>query len=301
MTLNKKITDTLTNGEGSRLDKFWTNEGFRSFYRSFRTGIDLPKTMAAHADNQEHINSKFKLRGFQFGNWVTVEDRYNYLAALYICLYDLNRVLRFKGNNIGLDGRLGISFGSRGMSKAMAHYEPCTDIINITRYDRPDPDEPKPKAHRFIYSGGVGAVAHEYGHMLDFTFGRMYEPHPEYTSLSGDDSVARKPTQWKTPMRQQMETILQMLWWKQTPKGPVKSDYMRRLEGHTKNLYWFERCELFARIFEQYISYSLHQKGIYNSFLSHTKYHKGYYLNPREMKAVAPEMAKLIAMMREKF
>jgi len=300
MATNKKITDTLTRSEGSRLDQYWTEEGFRTFYRRFRTGRALPKNMAKVADNQDRINATFHLRGFQFGNWVNTEDRYNYLASTYICLYDLNSALGFKKNNLGIDGRLGLAFGARGASKALAHYEPHSDIINMTRYKRCLTDE---KPWYFVNTGGPGTLAHEYGHFLDFYFGRYQEPSASSSiGLAGDHSTARKRRDVRTPLRSQMENVLQTVYWETDKNGhQVASQFIQRMAKVTDNPYWYYRAEIFARVFEQWVAHTLHRKGIYNKFLARTKYMTSVYLNQKELTRVLPEMDKLISMMRAAF
>jgi hypothetical protein len=64
-------------------------------------------------------------------------------------LVDLADVLGIKPEDISLGGQLGLAIGARGTGNALAHYEPELKVINLTR------------------AGGVGSLAHEWGHALD--------------------------------------------------------------------------------------------------------------------------------------
>lgn len=180
-----KIMDTL-GGESigtSRMEAWWKGKGFTAIYKGFRKGT-VPAVFLKQIIDVRKVEKLFKLRGFQFGNWVNNEDRFNYLAALGICLFDLNKVLKFKGNNLGLDNTLGVAFGARGQRGALAHYEPRTHIINMTRYYDADKwIKPPSKAVRFVVSGGVGSFAHEYGHFLDYFFGSRVETTTPYYEM----------------------------------------------------------------------------------------------------------------------
>jgi len=275
--IQNKIVDTSTI-PNSRADIHWYHEGFKSIYKSFRKGVDIPEKLR-NVDNAEKVQHTFKFSGFQFGNWLNNNDRYNYLCALYIACYDLNKVLKI-GNNIGLQQTLSVSFGARGSSSAVAHFEASQNVINITRYSEGD---------SFINSGGIGAFAHEYGHFLDFYLGRYYAPVAETNSLTGGRSTNRKEMSFnmrKNKLRTYTEQILQIAYWK-TPYSQ-ESDYMKRIEAVTESEYFFRRTEIFARIFEQYISFKLQKMGIYNKFLSETKYKPIIYMRSDELKRVVP-------------
>jgi hypothetical protein len=295
---NYKLVSTLDDDSGdSGLDRFWDRQGFQDFYKGFRKGSDLPKYIKDNPNNVLSVQDTYKLRGIQFGNWLTQEDRYNYTAALYICLYDLNKILKFKDNSIGLDGTLGVAFGARGRSKAMAHFEASTNIINMTRYNS---DTSLTKENRFLYSGGVGALAHEYGHFLDYFFGANYEPNSSIYALTDGRSTSRTRIKYlaSQKMRIIVEDILEQAYW----TGPGKpSAYYQRIRKVTEEAYWVRRNEIFARLFEQYIGYKLDKVGINNSFLNNQKYNNIFYYNPKELQKVVPLFDALITQMRTHF
>lgn len=292
-----RIQDTFKEKSGSRLDNYWDERGFEKFYKGFRRGIDLPKNLAKITNSAKEVGDKYKLRGFQFGNWLTMEDRYNYLAAFFVCLYDLNKVLKFKGNNLGLDNHLGVAFGARGKSRAVAHYEPWSDIINMTRYQEIPGASKKAK---FLYTGGVGSFAHEYGHFLDYHFGANFITHGRVYSISGGSSASRVryPYTANHKARIIMEDILEKAYWKSKGK---ESNFYKRIREYSNRKYFVQRNEIFARLFEQYIQYKLKERGIKNSFLTDTKYDERIYMRKSELEKVVPLMDALVREFRGYF
>ncbi len=218
-----KLEDTLVEEEGkksSRQVAWWNAEGFKPLYKLLRKGR-IDEKILESMDGIENIDAFFGFRGHQYGEWLSNEDRYNYLYALTICGIDLNSVMQFKDNNIGF-GQLGVALGARGHSRAQAHFEPTTNIINMTRYKAassfkpPFYRKPPSKEMRFVYTGGIGSFAHEYGHFLDYIFGGGVEPYSQSVSLShGRDSYniakGRKKYSGKYPMRILMEDVLELI------------------------------------------------------------------------------------------
>lgn len=305
----KKIQDTF-NDNKSAADLYWDTNNLRAFYKTFRKPLVLPKNHIQDVNDVTRVQDLFKIKGFQFGNWVTTEDRFNYLAALYICLHDMQKVLKFKSDNIGLDQRLAITFGSRGVPGALAHFEPRNLVINISRYKREDvlkkeiimsggfPPKKIAKEALFIHTGGVGSFAHEYGHFLDYAFGMYIEPHQEHHFLTGKSkSVSKDRIEYPKGMilRNLIEDLFEQLLWK-TP-GKKYSDFAERLIK-TKSDYLQNRQEIFARVFEQYIDYRLQGLKIKNHFIVQRKYESRYYLNDKELKPAALIIDKIITQLR---
>ncbi|BDS10955.1 LPD1 domain-containing protein [Aureispira anguillae] len=299
-----KIIDTLRPEGGSKAEQWWQDQGFKKVYQEFRKG-DASNDLKKIKDVRD-VSEFFKLKGYQFGNWVTHEDRFNYLAALAVCLFDLNRVLRFKGNNLGLDKHLGVAFGARGKKGAKAHYEPWSHIINMTRYKEAHRfKEPYTKPTRFVISGGVGSFAHEYGHFLDYFFGSRVETTAKVYALSDGHSTDPTRIQYdknKYPMRYLMESILEKAYWDSSKRS--ESAYVKRIKELLPDRYldyFLSRNEIFARLFEQYISYKLKELKIKNVFLTKTKYHTAQYMLLSEIKTVVPLFDKLLIQMRKHF
>lgn len=299
-----KITDTLGSGYmgSSKMERWWKGKGFIAIYKEFRKG-SIPSVFLNKIADVRKVEQVFQLRGFQFGNWVSNEDRFNYLAALGICLFDLNKVLKFKANNLGLDKTLGVAFGARGYRGAVAHYEPDTNIINMTRYyDKDRFKIPPSKAIRFVNSGGVGSFAHEYGHFLDFFFGSRVEPHHRHYSLTNGKSTSPRRILYdkkKYPLRYAMEDLLEAAYWDVSKTKP--STFIKRILSYSKKPYYVQRAEILARIFEQYIAYKLKKINVKNSFLTDTKYTDEVYMTPSELKRVIPLLDRLVVIMRTKF
>ncbi len=280
-------------GANSRLEDYWQKKGFENFYTKFRKGVKLPREYQT-IDSVEKLIKSFKLNAVGFGNWVTQEDRFNYISALTIALYDMGKVLNFK-QNIGLFGLVSFSFGARGSGGALAHFEPHTFIINVTRYA----DYDQPKEFRFVYTGGAGSVAHEYGHALDYYFGLFKEVDSQVGALSGGRTTKTKYLEHRsTPMRKAINDLIDEIIWKE--KYKTKSAYYLRLEANFDGDYMFRRNEIFARAFEKFIQYELYKMGIVNKFLHETKYDPRAYLSDGEMIKLLPLFIKLIALMAAK-
>lgn len=284
--IDKKIIDTATI-PNSKLDRYWHFEGFTPIYKAFRKGVSMPKRLL-NVNNAAKVQEAYHYGGFQFGNWVNNEDRYNYMSALYIASYDLNKIMKID-NNIGFDKALSVSFGSRGSGTAIAHYEPGTNVINITRYR---------DGQSFIGSGGIGAFAHEYGHFLDYYIGRYYDRSKYWSAMSGGSiTQTKRLDENKGKMRSIVEDILQLAMWKEPYTKP--SEFMNRINAYSKNDYYRQRDEIFARLFEQYIGFKLGKINIYNRFLCETKYTPKVYLKNNELLQVVPLFDKLLIEIRK--
>ena len=293
---SNKIQDTSAEiSRFGRADNFWQQKGFRSYFTKVRPGLSPPPHVDM-TDLQARILRLFKIRGIEFGNWLSTEDRFNYTVSLYFSLYDLNKILKFNGN-VGLENTLGVAFGARGKGRAMAHYEPGSKIINITRYNK-DVRETD-KVYGFAETGGMGALAHEYGHALDYFFGSHIEQSTQYRSLTyGHTYAARFDNIYKpsTPLRYLAVQIVRQAVQDSTNKP---SPWYRRMLKNpaTATEYYRRHNEIFARLFEQYIQYKLHRAGITNRLLSQTKYESTAYMKPAEFGYIIPLFDQLTAKM----
>ncbi len=285
-----KLQDTSTIiGRNSRLEQYWEKNGFENFYTKFRRGLKLPKEFQT-VDSVDKLIKMFNLHAVGFGNWVTQEDRFNYISALTIALYDINKIIKFK-HNIGLYNMVSFSFGARGAGGAVAHFESQTFIINVTRYAAID----LPKEEKFVYTGGAGAVAHEYGHALDYYFGLYKESDKEVGALSGGRSTKQR---WRTetkPLRKLTNELLDAIIWKE--KYKELTPYYKRLLANFEGDYMFRRNEIFARAFEKFIQFELAKNGIVNKFLNESKYDTRAYLTDGELSKVLPLFKSLISLM----
>ncbi|BDS10551.1 tyrosine-type recombinase/integrase [Aureispira anguillae] len=106
----------------------------------------------------------------------------------------------------------------------------------------------------------------------------------------------------ETTMRYLMESILEKAYWDSSKRS--ESAYVRRIKELLPDRYldyFLSRNEIFARLFEQYISYKLKELKIKNVFLTKTKYHTAQYMLLSEIKTVVLLFDKLLIQMRKHF
>lgn len=289
---NNKVKDTgFDISSGSKLDTYWRARGFMSLYEKMRSPRPSLKGTETIQELYEVIISEYGFTGLEFGNWVNNESRFNYLVSAVVALEDLQRVLKFPHSNLGLN-KISLAFGARGSGSASAHFEPGSFVINMTRYGRDS---------FFELSGGVGALAHEYGHGLDYFFGTYHAKGWQYRSLTKGRLTAKDfgTEANKNTMHGLANLIVKTMIWEDQEARKLTPYYeaLKKKFGDTD--YWYRHNELFARAFEQYIDYVLHAKGIKNSFLtSARKYDGKAYMDSKLLKKVVPLFTQLINKMR---
>lgn len=242
------------------------------------------------------ILKMYKLRGIEFGNWTSQEDRLNYTFALALSLYDLKNILGFSYRQIGFNGKLGVAFGARGNGgKAVAHFEPRGFVINLTRY---------PEGNEIINGGGVGAFSHEWAHALDFYLGRKDKITRNNWITGGNEARERViPDFWKkypgTP-KAIAEQILDKLVWKKTNETYTTyfKNMLKTLKDTKKGDYWIRRNELFARAFESWLQKKMKKAGMRNNFLTKKKYAGEFYPDNNLLQKVDPLFEKLLQQAR---
>ena len=300
---------------GSGVNNYWLNERFREMWRAFRPGFNkvLPKSHDPY--NQAEMIKRFQLQGLEYGNWLNQEDRYNYFLACEIALFDLQGIMQF-GYNIGLSKNIGIAFGARGKSGALAHYEPDTGMINLTRFKEAkslvNPFNGQPvfgnkttyqvKEKLFELTGGVGSLGHEYGHAIDYFFGTYVEQDTRYrtyrTITQGRSSSSRVDINYpKNSLRYDAQMIIHKLIWADEKNHTAYYKLLRE----TGSEYWYRHNEMFARAFEVYLTEKLREKGIRNTFLVKNKYDGSWpYPQGKLKKVIEPYFDSLIRKMRTK-
>jgi Large polyvalent protein-associated domain 1 len=220
---------------------------------------------AKHQANQQFLLKNMGLRGIQFGNSVTDQERKHHLAKCAEAFSDLADVTGIPVEAISINGKLGMAFGARGIANALAHYEPVSKVINLSR------------------AGGVGSLAHEWGHFLDnlisgkgtgfATDGRVADPDLQST-------VSALKNAWDTTgFRQQVLAEV---------RGPNSGMY--------RDNYWETNIEMFARTFERWVQKKLHDAGRENTYLTGLR-KQGHVLWPsdQQVDAMAPHFEKLMA------
>lgn len=103
--------------------------------------------------NEQILMEVFGFRAVEYGNWLPQDERQTVLNHSFDAFMDLAAALQLPPKAMSLGGDLALAFGSRGRggkNAARAHYEPARNVINLTRLS------------------GAGALAHEWGHGLDY-------------------------------------------------------------------------------------------------------------------------------------
>ena len=250
------------------------------------------------------IINRYKLNNVDFGNWTSQTQRYNFILALFVALYDLEKVLKFKNDNIG-QKVLSIGYGSRGVKNAYAHYDSFAKYINLSRERRADKTGIQDKELlRELYSG-FGSLAHEYGHFLDYYFGN--KAGGQTMAITGGRShlipidlkksaIKFDPTdiiaQFDINIIQNSNSKVRLLMYQiftglflNRKRGYRPTDFYRRIYTYSRNTeskYWIQYNEIWARIFEVYIVYKLKKINIVNKVL--VKDGKGKYATDTDLK-----------------
>ncbi len=137
-----------------------------------RTGLKDVRN-GRHVSGEDFIKD-FKIRGGEFGNWMTEKDAQANLDMCYDAFYDLADVLGCGVDGISVGGKLAIAFGARGHGNAVAHYEPLREVINLTKMR------------------GAGSLAHEMMHAIDDIMGKTMGLNKSLTEAYGNFNLKNK-------------------------------------------------------------------------------------------------------------
>jgi len=252
--MKQKIIDTsVTVSDGGRAKEYWA---LRVLNPKRAQQEDKSKDVDMVA-----ILKKYNLKGFEFGNWLSNNDRYDFVHAFTRAFQTMEEITGSK--NLGMDLLLGVAFGARGRGgSAAAHYEPCMNMINLTK------------------TTGSGTLAHEWGHAIDYNLGRYVDQNKTYDALTGGHSMARTlPNNTGAQLRKWANAVVDEV---------MATKSYERLKDYDD--YWHRRTEVWARFFEQYICYMCKLKKISNTFL--TQSWSGYcaaptYLTEADFKPIA--------------
>lgn len=255
--------------KGSRLDKYW-RLNIAPVFKDY-----LADSIQTNSNADEYkICVKFGLRGIDYGNWTTQQERTTFLIGLDASLSQLSSITSIKKSGLGL---LGMCFGSRGVPNAAAHFEPDNMLINLSR----------------LY--GFGSLAREYGHYLDYFFGTFIDQDKEERSLSGGASTSKivKPEKQTGELRYRMALIIERAIWRDKDNKEITPMYKRISASHNAG-YYRRKTELFARVFEQYVG---HKTKLTNKILTKRKYEKDAYSDEEDIKAIIPLVDDLVKAM----
>lgn len=185
---------------------------------------------------------RLKLRGVQWGNYVTDDERHHHLTKSSEALADLADLTGLPDEAVSLGGKLGLAIGARGMAGARAHYEPSTQVINLTR------------------ASGVGSLAHEWGHALDNFLGEFKDFHSDrYLSKAANDPTAKA---MQDVHREMAGSGYRTRLIKEVRERIRKGELPGNAEG-----YWASPTEMFARSFERHLQDKLHADERENTYL----------------------------------
>lgn len=283
----RKISDYQVKPDvitGGAIQRHWEVSDLEKKFNKKRSPAFPFKAKIDYTD-QEFIARTYKIKGFEYGNWVTQEERYNFLVCGHISLSDLAKIMQFPYNNLGFAYKIGIAFGARGIPSAAAHFEPDTFMINLTRIN------------------GWQSLAHEYGHAIDYYFGGYIDRSSKTFSLSGGSSTVLKIdlSQFKKDsLRYLMNDLINSINTVVINGKTLKSEsYNKLYAAYAGKDYWFRRTEIFARFFERYVMYRLSKLGIKNTFLAKNKYDESVYITKSDFNRVVPKMEKLLKAMQK--
>lgn len=299
---SKDLGKLVDHGEeipGGNADRYWGREGvdivFNPDDEKVRIGEKIPSAYK-YADVR-FIEKHYGLKAIEFGNWLSQQDRINYLSGFGLALFDLCKLIDFAPKQVSLGGRLVVTFGARGRGKALAHFEPATWLINLTRYGRPKKLAARPSNFRrvnlILQDGGVGSFAHEFAHALDCYAGTFITKADEFQVSGGNDTNAgiKFPSAKKAKVQNLMDAVMNKILWK---GKNIQSDYYKRLNKRGVKKYFIRRNEIWARSFEIYVHYKLEKQKYRNVFLNQSKYPERFYLTFSEMKKIEKDIDLLL-------
>lgn len=190
-----------------------------------RTGIDYRTGRHITPDDWQKM---FNFRGVEFGNWLSQADRQLSMNYCYDAFLDMCQILEIKPTDITFNGRLALAFGARGMSRAMAHYEPTREVINLTKMR------------------GAGSTAHEWFHALDHHIAICY----------GDNSgtLASEMGRWSI-LPESFKNLMDTCKYNQLGRYTKFYTSSRIFDcsfSKDSHGYWSSNCEMLARAFACY-------------------------------------------------
>jgi hypothetical protein len=307
--LGKLVDEGEVPYQGSRADQFWKGKMkvvFDAYNKQIRSGPAMPSTY--DYGDIDYIKEYYNLKGIEFGNWLSQQDRNNYMSGLGISLFDLHRALAFNPKQISLRGKITVAFGARGRGNATGHFEPGTFAINLTRYKRPKKGSTLQKkfdrTKLLIQSGGVGTFAHEFGHALDFFGGTFLEKTPS-KALSGGRSqklTSNKQDLKVNSLKGLMTRLLDKIIWQVSNKkhSTYFERFMKAKKKYKLTDYYTRRAEIFARAFESYVHYKMQQRHAKNIFLAESKYDLDLYMSPAEIRKIESTFDALITEIKKR-
>lgn len=255
------------------------------FYIQDRAEREGPPVELGDQKRQEQmLTDEFKMRGVQWGNSVTDEERKHHLSQVNMAMADLTDILDLPKEMASFNGRLGLAIGARGVGTALAHYEPSSKIINLTR------------------KNGVGSLAHEWGHFFDNVIENMASGKNNLEGYMSESTL--RPNYAKFYNQNIEEKGLSETMSSYNGLNAEIKKFANRLKGDKDALtvmsmmkggqYWLSERELFARSFERYIGQKLESQGRKNAYLSENVKHT-LWPTDDEVEAMKPHFDAIFA------
>ena len=230
----------------------------------------------SQAAQEDYLLNTVKLRGLQWGNYVSDGERKKFLPSLCQAFFDLAEVLQLPIEMTSGQGELAVAVGARGRKDALAHFEFGEKVINLTK------------------AKGFGSLAHEWAHFIDNAL---------YRKINGAGKISRPffSSFTKNPETLPNNDLRPILF----DLNAYFNDFSKRLKttdelywGTRKVSYWLSPCELFARSFETYLADILQKKDKPSPFLVAIR---GCSLWPNndELETVSPIFNRLFSWIRE--
>jgi hypothetical protein len=180
----------------------------------------------------------FNLYSIEFGNWMSQEDRANFMYATMVSLRDIATVCGVPQRNVGMGGKLAIALGARGNGgNVAAFYIPTPyHLINLTK------------------TNGRGSFCHEFAHAVDWHFkvgtgGISERKKPDYSGL--------RPNTVPYYFEKALEAIL----WNEDGSPSTYQTWLSK-----KSDYYNRRTEIWARTCEHWFFLRFKAKGITNTW-----------------------------------
>ena len=248
----KKIDSTIHIGAA---EKYITKE-FDSF-RRYTKGL-YPVSDIKNVDMNKII-SKFNLKGFVFGNYVSQVERHYFIFKLEKQMEFLSKI---KGNNNIGKGNLIIGFGADGKGGSLAHFNPRDLFINLNKGSN-------------VYDSlqGENSFIHEYAHYLDFAQGRK-DKNINFNFACEAEYSTDKNTQI-------FVDFLNIAYQDESYFNKLNTEYLRK------------KIEIFARLFESTIQIMVDEDPYY------TKYFKNRYSYDRYLKKEKIENSNAIKLIKQ--
>jgi len=219
------------------------------------------KTVAG-AENE--LLKTMQLRGLQYGNSVTDDEREYHLKSLTTAFKDLSDITGIPEKYVSFNGKLAVAIGARGKGEALAHYEPQLMVINLTR------------------KNGIGSLAHEWGHALDNLVNVANTGKQGYITES-----ATHLEENQNPVEKSIRKLTSSPEW-QAYYDKVSVTVKKLQEMGLEGSYWTDRCEMFARAFESHIQNKLKENNRENTYLAGCTETDGLWPNGDILKGLAP-------------